>query len=141
MRLSKSELSNLELFSAASRSELAFIGKQLTRLSVPAGRILIREGALGDEFLILIDGQAEVSQGGEVVATLGSGDLVGEMALLNKNGRGVRNATVTAVTDLEFYVGSRAEFRQVISAAPSVAEKIRQTASARRADDHELVAA
>ncbi len=115
MRLLKNELSELELFSEASRSELAVIAKQLTRLSVPAGRVLVREGALGDEFLILIDGHAEVSQDGDVVALLGRGDLVGEMALLHENGRGVRNATVTAVTDLEFYVGSRAEFRQVIA--------------------------
>jgi CRP/FNR family transcriptional regulator, cyclic AMP receptor protein len=141
MRLLKSELSELELFSEASRSELSVISRQLTRLTVPAGRVLVREGTLGDEFLILIEGQAEVSQGGEFLATVGRGDVVGEMALLHENGRGMRNATVTAVTDVEFYVGSRSEFRQVISAAPSVAEKIRQTASARAAADTELVAA
>jgi CRP/FNR family transcriptional regulator, cyclic AMP receptor protein len=141
MRLMKSELSELELFSQATRSELAVIAKQLTRLSVPAGRVLVREGTVGDEFLILINGEAEVRQDGDYLATVGRGDVVGEMALLHKTGRGVRNATVTALTDVEFYVGSRAEFRQVIATAPSVAEKIRQTASARAAADRELVAA
>lgn len=51
MRLLKSELSELELFSGASRSELAVISRQLTRLTVPAGRVLVREGTLGDETL------------------------------------------------------------------------------------------
>ena len=49
---------------------------------------------------------AEVTQGGRSIATLGRGDLVGEMALLQPYGSGRRNATVTAVTDCEIYAGS-----------------------------------
>ena len=49
---------------------------------------------------------AEVTQGGRSIATIGRGDLVGEMALLQPHGSGRRNATVTAVTDAEIYAGS-----------------------------------
>jgi CRP/FNR family transcriptional regulator, cyclic AMP receptor protein len=131
MRLLRDDLGELDLFSEASRSELAAISRQLTRLKVKAGRVLVREGGVGNEFMIMVSGMAEVTQGGRSVATIGRGDLVGEMALLQPNGKGRRNATVTAITDAEIYAGSSAEFRRILEIAPSVAEKVRQTIASR----------
>ncbi len=131
MRLLKDDLRELDLFSEASRSELEVIGRQLTRLKVKAGRVLVREGGIGNEFMIMVSGMAEVTQGGESIATIGRGDLVGEMALLEGSGRGRRNATVTAITDAEIYAGSPSEFRRIIEAAPSVAAKVKQTVASR----------
>ena len=88
MRLLKDDLRELDLFSEASRSELTVIAQQLTRLKVKAGRVLVREGAIGNEFMIMVDGMAEVTQGGRSIATIGRGDLVGEMALLQPHGSG-----------------------------------------------------
>lgn len=127
----KDDLKNLDLFSQASRSELAVIAQQLTRLQVKAGRVLVREGGIGNEFMIMVNGTAEVTQGGRHIATLGPGDLVGEMALLQPQGSGRRNATVTAVTDAEIYAGSASEFRRIMEAAPSVAAKVHQTIASR----------
>jgi CRP-like cAMP-binding protein len=131
MHLLRDDLRDLPLFAEAKRSELAAIRRQLTELHVRAGKVLAHEGARGDEFMILVEGEAVVTQGGRPIATLGRGDLVGEMALLQEHGRGRRNATVTAVTDLVLYAGSPSEFRRILEAAPSVAEKVRQTAAAR----------
>ena len=131
MRLLKDDLRELDLFSEASRSELAVITRQLTRLKVKAGKVLVREGGIGNEFMILVSGMAEVTQGGHSVATIGRGDLVGEMALLQPYGSGRRNATVTAITDCEIYAGSPSELRRIMDAAPSVAEKIQQTIASR----------
>jgi CRP/FNR family cyclic AMP-dependent transcriptional regulator len=127
VRLIRDDLRDLALFSEASRSELAVIGRQLTRLNIAAGTVLVREGGRGDEFMIILEGEAEVSKGGRAIATIGHGDLVGEMALLHEDRRGRRNATVTALTDMVIYAGSPSEFRQILDAAPSVAEKVRQT--------------
>jgi len=131
VRLIRDDLRELALFSGASRSELAVIGRQLTRLNIAAGTVLVREGSRGDEFMIVLEGEAEVSQGGRAIATIGPGDLVGEMALLHEDRRGRRNATVTALSDMVIYAGSPSEFRQILDAAPSVAEKIRQTVEGR----------
>ena len=131
MRLFTDDLAQLPLFSQVSRSELALIRRQLTALQVPAGRVLMREGGPGDQFMIIADGEATVSQGGRTIATLGRGDLVGEMALLDHDGIGRRNATVTVTSDALVYAGSRAEFRQILEAVPAVAHKVRQTAAAR----------
>jgi CRP-like cAMP-binding protein len=84
---------------------------------------------------------AEVTQGGHSIATIGRGDLVGEMALLQPYGSGRRNATVTAVTDCEIYAGSPSEFRRIMDAAPSVAEKVQQTIASRTAPAAVAVAA
>src|SRR5580698_9337628 len=133
----KNELRELDLFSEVSRSELAVISRQLTRLKVKAGRVLVHEGAIGNEFMIMASGMAEVTQGGQSIATLGRGDLVGEMALLQPYGSR-RNATVTAVTDAEIYAGSPAEFRRILETAPSVAAKVRQLSDSRKVETKTL---
>ena len=131
MRTFRSDLAELPLFSSSSRGELAQIARLLTKVQLPAGRVLIEEGARGDEFMIIVDGMAEVSRGGRPVALLGRGDVIGEMALLDESRRGRRNATVTARTDVTIYVGTPAEFRTLLEIAPSVADAIRRTASER----------
>jgi CRP/FNR family transcriptional regulator, cyclic AMP receptor protein len=141
MRLFKDDLRELDLFSETSRSELAVIAKQLTKLKVKAGRVLVREGGLGNEFMIIVNGMAEVTQGGRSIATLGRGDLVGEMALVQPVGFGRRNATVTAVTDAEIYAGSASEFRRILEASPSVAAKVHQLIESRKPMAETLVAA
>jgi CRP-like cAMP-binding protein len=131
MRLFRDDLEDVELFAGANRAERAVIRRHLTPLSVTAGRVLVKEGTRGDQFMVLVEGKATVSQGGQTIATLERGDLVGEMALLQDVGSDRRNATVTASTDAVIYVGSRADFRQILQAVPSVARKVRQTAAER----------
>ena len=41
---------------------------------------------------------------------------------------------MTATTDGMVYAGSRSEFRRIIEAVPSVAQKVRQTVSGRTLD-------
>ena len=131
MRLFRDDLEDVELFNEASRAERAVIRRHLTPLSVAAGRVLVKEGARGDQFMVMVEGNATVSAGGQTIATLERGDLVGEMALLEDLGAGRRNATVTASTDAVIYVGSRSDFRQILQAVPSVARKVRETAAQR----------
>jgi CRP-like cAMP-binding protein len=130
VRLFRDDLAELPLFAEATRAERAVIRRHLTPVSLSAGRVLTQEGARGDEFMVLVEGNATVSHGGRTIATLSRGDLVGEMALLEADG-GRRNATVTASTPTLVYVGSRTDFRQILHSVPSVARKVRQTAAAR----------
>jgi CRP-like cAMP-binding protein len=131
MRFRKHDLQELSLFSDITRSEMALVSRLITRVTIPAGRVLVREGARGNEFMIIADGLAEVTKGGRTVAVIGRGDLVGEMALLDEGGLGRRNATVTALSDLVIYVGTPAEFRQLLHVAPSVADKVQRTVASR----------
>jgi CRP-like cAMP-binding protein len=134
VRLFRDDFDDVALFAEANRAQRAVIRRHLTPLSVAAGRVLMTEGARGDQFMVLMEGNAMVSQGGETIATLERGDVVGEMALLHDDGAGRRNATVTASTDAVVYVGSRTDFRQILHAVPSVARKVRETAAERTLD-------
>ena len=66
---------------------------QVRRL--PEGHVLFEEGAHGTSVFLLLDGVLSVAVGGEEVAQLGPGAIVGERALF-EGGR--RTATLTAVT-------------------------------------------
>lgn len=60
--------------------------------TLPAGWPLVEQGIPADAIYVLTSGEARVFYVREQVATLGPGDIVGEMALL---GGGQRRATVT----------------------------------------------
>ena len=123
-------LGELELFAGCTPAQLAEARRLLTLVTVDAGTVLMREGGLGMEFLVIASGEASVSIDGHQVATLGRGDFAGEMSLL---GDARRSATVTALTPLSIYVANAAEFRALLDVTPPVAEQIVRTADARRA--------
>jgi CRP-like cAMP-binding protein len=139
--LRRDPLLELDLFADCTPAEARRLRSLLTLLTVDAGTELISHGSYGFEFLVIADGQAEVSvespTGPVVVATLAAGDFAGEMSLL---GRERRSASVTAVTPLTVYVANSAEFATMIDEAPSVAEKVRAAASARRQANRALAA-
>jgi CRP-like cAMP-binding protein len=74
------------------------VAKSAERVSLPAGKIVVNEGAAGTEFFVIIDGQARVERHGRQVAILGPGGFFGDLALLD---RAPRNASVIADSDLE----------------------------------------
>ena len=60
-----------------SKKELRLISQLATYLEEPAGTVLTEEGKPGHEFIIVLDGEIEVRQGGKVVAERGAGAYVG----------------------------------------------------------------
>ena len=125
-------IDELDLFAECTRAQLDRIGSLTTQLTIPAGQVLINEGGTGMEFIVILRGTARVTQrtadGDTVVADVGRGDFLGEMALLSKSRR---TATVTATSDLVVLVSSVGEFRSILETAPSVARTIRQVSFAR----------
>jgi CRP-like cAMP-binding protein len=125
-------IEDLELFADCSRAELQQIGALSTGLHIPKDHVLIRQGSLAREFIVIRSGSTRVSRetndGVAQIADVGAGDFLGEMALLN----GIRRtATVTATTDLDVLVSSVVEFRSILEIAPSVANKVRRVSLAR----------
>ena len=64
-------IGQLELFAGLTPGELAEARRLLTLVTVDAGTVLMREGGLGLEFLVIAGGDADVAIGGQTVARLG----------------------------------------------------------------------
>jgi len=126
-RYSPAELRQLPVFAALSKRALAIADSLLTSVTFDEGDVLCHEGHLGRQAFIIVSGTAQVSRGQEILATVGPGDIVGELALL---GDGHRTASVTAIQPLQAMVMSAQEFLSVL-ALPGVDEEIRRIASER----------
>ena len=56
-------LAQVPLFAELSKSQLREISSLATRLDLPAGRNLTTQGATGKEFIIVLEGDVEVTVG------------------------------------------------------------------------------
>ena len=65
------------------------------RRTLDEGELLVEEGTEGDDLYLLLDGVLGVEVGGEPVAEMGPGTMLGERASLEG---GVRTATLRALT-------------------------------------------
>jgi CRP/FNR family transcriptional regulator, cyclic AMP receptor protein len=130
-------LRQLPVFASLPRRALATADSLLTPVTFADGDVLCEEGHLGRQAFIITSGTAVVSRGDEIIATVGPGDLVGELALL---GDGRRTASVTAVEPLSALVMSAQEFNSVL-ALPGVSDAIRTVAEQRRSGVAQPVAA
>jgi CRP-like cAMP-binding protein len=90
---------------------------------------LIQEGALPYELFMIEEGTAQVERGGAVLANLGPGDVVGEMAVILQERRG---ASVRATTPIRALAISVEEFQEMAEEMPEVAAQIRSTTERRR---------
>lgn len=109
------------LFEGLSRRELVQLARVSEDIEVPAGQVLCKEGELGHEFFVIIEGKAEITRKGRRVATRGGDDFFGEIALLEQV---PRTATVTAKTPLRLFVLTRKDFGRLVEQYPSVERKI-----------------
>jgi CRP/FNR family cyclic AMP-dependent transcriptional regulator len=114
-------LAAIELFRGCSPRQLRDLAKLTTEMHVAQGAVLCKEGEVGRECFVVSEGHASVAIGHEVVATIGPGDLVGELALLDGE---PRVATVTAVSDLHVVALSGREFNELLVRLPVVARRI-----------------
>lgn len=114
-------LARVEFFSDLSNKELKRIAQLLSPVDVEAGQVLTRKGALGNEFFVIFDGEAAVTEDGRTLATLKRGEFFGELALLTDMRR---KATVTATTPMSLGVLTSSEFAAMLDDAPEVTRKL-----------------
>src|SRR4051794_4067509 len=121
-------LARAPLFEGFSRKELGQLAQVSEDMEVDAGKVLCKEGESGEEFFVIVEGEAEVTKNGEMLAVRQGGEFFGEIALIQDS---PRMATVTAKTPLRFFVLTRPAFRHLIRDNPDVENKVLQ-ALARR---------
>jgi CRP/FNR family transcriptional regulator, cyclic AMP receptor protein len=126
-------LGRAPLFRDLSKHELGELAKATEDLEVEAGKVLTREGDLGREFFVIVEGEVSVTKDGEEIRRLGPGDFFGEIALVYEDAR--RTATVTATTPLRFFVLTRQSFRSLLERQPEIEEKVMRVLEERLGSD------
>ena len=102
----------LPIFAPLGAPALEGLARSLEPVEVAAGAAAVREGEAGDRFYLVVEGELEVSVGGERVSDLARGDCFGEIALL----RDVpRTATVTARTAVRLDALDKAAFLSAVT--------------------------
>ena len=118
-----SDLAALPLFAALSESELAEVASWFVARDIGEGVQLVGEGVTGHSFFLIRDGEVSVTASGDEIATLGSGDFFGELALL---GSGRRTATVTTTSPSHLLVLFGSDFARLRAKYPAVAAQLEE---------------
>jgi CRP-like cAMP-binding protein len=123
-------ISRVPLFEQCSKRELAAIAAIADQVELPEGRVLVKEGELGGEFFVLVDGTVEVRKGAQQLAMLRAGDFFGEIALVSNS---PRMATVETVSPVRALVVSSRDFWTLLDESPRTQRKILQAVGDRLA--------
>jgi CRP-like cAMP-binding protein len=124
-------IASVPLFAGLSKGEIAFLGRLMDDVDVPDGKVLTREGAVGGEFFIVVDGTIRIDRGGKEINRLSRGDFLGEIALIDQ---GRRTATAVAEGPARLMVLTTTGFASMLGQNPGVENKILRVLAGRVRD-------
>src|SRR6266700_3599804 len=125
--MNEETLARVDLFSTLDKKELQELARSSQERSYKAGTTIFSQGDTGVGLYVVKSGKAQIIQGNdpdkaeEVIATVGPGDVLGEMALLDDL---PRSATVVALEDVVALLLPVWEFRGFLRGHPDVAIKL-----------------
>ncbi len=132
MRLRKNAkvdlIKSVPLFSHCNRKQLAALAGEADELDINEGAALTHEGDRGREFIILVEGTADVKRNGRLIARLGPGDFLGEIALITG---APRTATVTTTSAGRILVLTDRSFDRVTRDMPEIYASLVKALSSR----------
>ncbi len=116
----------LKLFSSLSDDEIDILVRHSKIRSLDEDEVLFHQGDDGDFFAIIIDGRIEITKHTEketpvALASLTSGDTLGEMALIDQE---TRSASAIAIEPSSVFVLSRKSFNLLVDQYPRCGTKL-----------------
>jgi CRP-like cAMP-binding protein len=119
-------LRRASVFGHLDDGHLQQLAGAMTEVALPSGHVLIEARAPGAGLFVLDEGTVVVQPKGSDAIELGPGEMVGELALLTRDG--TRTARVQAKTDVRCLVLDRASFHEALEAEPKLAIAVLQAA-------------
>jgi CRP/FNR family transcriptional regulator, cyclic AMP receptor protein len=135
-------LSRVSLFSELSREDLQRISRVAIPRAFPAGVRVFHEGDQSDACYLVRSGDLRVtrehSDGRAIaLATLGRGDIFGELAMLDGQ---ARSASVETLSDSELLALPATDFRRLLADHPQISVKLIAALTRRLRETNERVA-
>ena len=125
-------LRKIPLFAELSEDDLERLCEMVEEVQLPAGDFLVAEGDPGDRAYVIKEGHVEIiksASGREVLlAVRSSGDVIGEMSLLEE---APRMASVRARTDVLALAIHKEQFEYLLDTSSSAARTLLHTVLAR----------
>ncbi|MBA3783638.1 MAG: cyclic nucleotide-binding domain-containing protein [Nocardioides sp.] len=116
------------IFDGFTDKEVARIKAAGRAVKVPPGWSPIWEKTGADKAYILVSGEASVRRGGQEIAVLGPGEIMGEAGIINHS---LRTASIVALTPLELIHFTSETVRELVDEIPAFGAKLREAADAR----------
>ena len=124
-----SRLAAIPLFADLSRDDLAAIGESAIEINADTGETLATQGDLGHAMFAIESGTVEVTADGKQLATLGPGDVFGEVAVV---AAGIRMATVIATSPVRLIALLKRDVWALERRSPETAARLRELLVSRR---------
>lgn len=139
-RLLNNLLATAPLFKPLDRRQRFDLIRRFTAHDVAAGVTILEEGSPGRGLFMLLSGEADVSKrDGDskvLLATLGPGDVFGEISLVNDE---PASATVTAAKQSTVLFLAKEIFARLEAAVPEIGEYVRELGEERQMDTRLLL--
>jgi CRP/FNR family cyclic AMP-dependent transcriptional regulator len=114
-------LHRVELFRDVSGHELVPVARVLDEVRIEAGATFIERGAVEDWLYVIADGSVRVHIGEQTVRTVGTGGVVGDLAVLAP---APRSASVTALEPTLLLRLRREPFDELLEDHPQIARAV-----------------
>ncbi len=126
MQVSKSFLmSEIPLFDSLNYEEIQEIEKRLILKDLEKGALIYKQGSAGRSVCFVVEGELSVikraDDGDVTIATVGKGDSVGEIALIDGL---TRSADVLAVTEASVLILKQDDFDNLVEEQPAIGVKV-----------------
>ena len=122
------KLEKLNRLEDLSNADLKKVIDKGRHVRLPANWSLIWEKTPADKAYLIVDGEVSVRKGGQEVARLGAGDVIGEMAIVNHK---LRSASVVSLTPLEVIHFTRESLQSLLDEVPAFGQALRETTADR----------
>jgi CRP/FNR family transcriptional regulator, cyclic AMP receptor protein len=126
MPMDQTRLKAIPIFADLSDEEAHRLSAFATEQSIAEGQILMKQGDYSVELIAIEEGSADVNRDGVKIASLGKGDLIGEMGLFERR---PRNADVIATSPMRVIKLTHWEIRRM---SDDTIERIRQVIEQRQ---------